>query len=145
MNKVAIKTSGRFRVLYNNKELPFSKESCEFLALLTLMGGSKVTAKSEWETIYKEKGRKFCGCFYSQHAGELQEELRTFGLSDIISFGKYPVRSCRLMINSIECDYYDMLSGEGNIIPKEQFVPEYKWAKKLYFENWEQLRMNTRA
>lgn len=144
MEKVTIELFDGFRVLQNGRELPFSKSSSEFLALLACMRGGKVTAKSDWEIVYKDEGKPYTAKYYMNHVNGLQEELELFGLSDIVYFGTQPVRSCRLILDNVDCDYYEMLKNADDIQPKESFLPDYEWAQKLYCNNWNALRNKSR-
>lgn len=140
MKKLSIKIFGEFCVSLNGKELPFSKTAAEFLALLICMRGGKVTAKSIWNIIYKDKGIPYSSKYYLDNVDALREELELFGLLDIIHLGTRPVRSCRLVLDKIECDYYDLLENATEMQPKELFLPDYTWAQKLYCNNLNELR-----
>lgn len=140
MNEVSIKTIGGFRILLKGRELPFSNTASEFLSLLVCMRGGKVTAKSDWEIVYKDEGKPYSAKYYMNHTNGLLEELALFGLSDIVRFGTQPIRSCRLILNKVDCDYFDMLENKIDIQPKELFLPEYEWAQKLYCSSLEELR-----
>ncbi len=140
MSRIMIQIFDGFRLFLDGQEIPLSKDASEFMALITIAGGNKITAKIDWKIIKKNKGIKYNARIYTTHARELEEELNFFGIANIIHMGVSPVRFCRLDITKVDCDYYQMLNGQvpfGNV---DEFLPEYTWAKNCYYTNWKDLR-----
>ena len=140
MKKPRIQVFGGFRMFVDEQELPLSGSTSEFLSLLTIAGGGKITAKNDWEITKKDFGIKYNAMIYTSHVDELEEELQFFEITDILQMGLKPVRFCRLNTVAVECDYYQMLNGQIPFKRSEEFLPEYEWAHNRFYTTWEELR-----
>ena len=63
---------------------------------------------------------------------QLNRTLSELGIEDILTISHSPIRSCKINVSVIECDYYDMLNGKIKRIKKEDFLPMYPWADDFF-------------
>lgn len=139
MNEIKIQLFGGFQVMVNGRELPLAPSAKETLALLTVAGGKRVTAKAVWKILYDYKKVGYDGRLYTRRINDVKSELEVLRISDIITHGAAVVRFCSINQNVVKCDYYEMLDGNIPFADDKDFLPEYEWAKVFYKENWHNL------
>lgn len=139
MDKVKIQLFDGFQVVVNGRELPLAPSAKETLALLTVAGGKRVTAKAVWKILYDYKKIRYDGRIYTKRINDVKSELEVFQISDIIIRGAAMVRFCRINQDAVTCDYYEMLDGRLPFREKKDFLPEYEWASDYYRKDWHDL------
>lgn len=139
MNKIEIKLFDRFQIIVDGRELPLAPSAKELIALLVIGGGYRITAKGLWKILYEYKGIKYNSTFYTDRLSDLCSELKYFHITDLVFNGCTKVRFCRINMDVVHCDYYDMLDGIIPFRKEEKFLPEYRWAKALYHNSWANL------
>lgn len=139
MDKVKIQLFDGFQVVINGRELPLAPSAKETLALLTVAGGKRVTAKAVWKILYDYKKIGYNGSLYTKRINDIKSELEVFQISDIIICGVATVRFCRINRDAVACDYYEMLDGKLPFGEEAFFLPEYEWAKEFYRKDWHDL------
>lgn len=139
MNTVDIQLFGKFQVNLNGQEIALAPSVKETLALLVVTAGNRLTAKGLWKVLYEYLGIKFSSAFYSHRIDDLESELDHFQVSDLLLRSCSSLRSCRLNLDVVHCDYYEMLDGKLPFGEKTSFLPEYEWAKGFYQRDWSSL------
>lgn len=139
MERVKIQLFNGFQIIADGRELPFAPSAKETLALLTVAGGKRVTAKALWQILYNYKKIRYNGTLYTKRINDMKSELEVFQMSEIICKDTATVRFCRIKRDAIACDYYDMLDGKLPFGDEKDFLPEYEWAKAFYWHGWHEL------
>lgn len=131
-----------FRITVDGREQPMAFSAKETLALLMVAGGKRVTAKALWKVLYDYKKVKYSSLLYTRRIKDLESELETLGLSEILYSGTRNVRFCRIIQDAFICDYFEMLNGRRPMGTNEDFLPEYEWAKNFYCKDWNSLYLH---
>ncbi len=132
MDEVRIQTFGELKIYINEKELLFSEKTKEFTALIVAACGERVTARIAWAALKKHYGYRYNAVYFNNYIKKLAGELGEDDFGKLIKTEARPVRSCRIDISAVSCDYYQMLNGEISRKEKELFLPGYAWAQELY-------------
>lgn len=139
MNTVNIQLYGKFKIILDGRELDLAPSIKETLALLVVAGGNRLTAKGLWKILYKCMGIKYSTIFFFTRIKDLQAVLEHFDITDLLLCSSNGMRSCRLNLNVVRCDYYEMLDGKQPFGNETEFLPEYEWAKGFYQKDWSSL------
>ena len=148
MNMLDVILFENFRVLLDGREIPLTPCVKEVLALLAVADGHRVTAKGLWAVLYSYRGIKYNSFFYTERVSEMKSELEFFHIPELIYCSSSVLRSCRMNLDKVRCDYYEMLDGAAPLGRREDFLPEYGWSDKFYHEDrsalyryWESLKI----
>lgn len=141
MNTADIRLFGRFQIAVDGRELPLAPSTKELLALLVVAAGHRITAKGLWKILYEYRGINYNATFYTTRVNDMKSELEFFHIADIVSSISSPLRACRLNMDVVHCDYYEMLDGNGTFGKESDFLPGYGWAKAFYKTNWSDLHV----
>lgn len=125
---------GKNGIEVNGLKLDPTDKGAELLALLILVRGRKITANDYWRIVKKPKRLPYNAKLCLAVLNQLKRILSELGIEDILTISHSPVRSCKINLDTVECDYYDMLDGKIEKIKKDDFLPTYPWAAD-YFLN----------
>ncbi len=104
----------------------------EFLALMVASGREGVSAESYWRLVYKDNKLPFNGALFTRAYAGVMSFLKRHHAEGIIKYSLHPMRSCRIDCDRVSCDYYRMQKGETGFGKREDFLPEFKWALKVF-------------
>lgn len=125
------KTFGNFTLLYDNKGIKFSRtKSLELLAYLIYKNGSSVQTKELINVLW---GDHADSARYGSSLRNLIVDVKhSLSELDIQNFFISEYNNFRINPEAINCDYYDFLTGNTQVLKKftGEFMSQYSWAEE---------------
>lgn len=131
--RVYIRTFTRFEVFVDGTAIYFpNAKAKELLALCVDHRGGTVTIEEAVDKLWE--GREYDNRvknLYRKAVMQIRQVLAEYGIEDIFLGNR---GSCRLDIKKVECDYYELLKGNQEVIKKwkirRKYMEEYSWAEE---------------
>ncbi len=127
--RVQIKTFGEFAVFADGKPVDFRySKSLELFALIVDRRGKKVDNGMIRRMLWQESDRE---ADHSSYISTLKKEIvQTFSARGITDIFRQEDRSISLVIDRVECDYYDYVEDKiGNMKYNGIYMEQYSWAE----------------
>ena len=127
--RVQIKTFGEFAVFADGKPVDFRySKSLELFALIVDRRGKKVDNGMIRRMLWQESDRE---ADHSSYISTLKKEIvQTFSARGITDIFLQEDRSISLVIDRVECDYYDYVEDKiGNMKYDGIYMEQYSWAE----------------
>ncbi|HBB59068.1 MAG TPA: hypothetical protein DCZ52_02190 [Lachnospiraceae bacterium] len=127
--RVQIKTFGEFAVFADGKPVDFRySKSLELFALIVDRRGKKVDNGMIRRMLWQESDRE---ADHSSYISILKKEIvQTFSARGITDIFLQEDRSISLVIDRVECDYYDYVEDKiGNMKYNGIYMEQYSWAE----------------
>ena len=127
--RVQIKTFGEFAVFADGKPVDFRySKSLELFALIVDRRGKKVDNGMIRRMLWQESDRE---ADHSSYISTLKKEIvQTFSARGITDIFLQEDRSISLVIDRVECDYYDYVEDKiGNMKYNGIYMEQYSWAE----------------
>ncbi len=127
--RVQIKTFGEFAVFADGKPVDFRySKSMELFALIVDRRGKKVDNGMIKRMLWQESDRE---ADHSSYISTLKKEIvQTFSARGITDIFRQEDRSISLLIDRVECDYYDYVEDKnGNMKFDGRYMEQYSWAE----------------
>ena len=127
--RVQIKTFGEFAVFADGKPVDFRySKSLELFALIVDRRGKKVDNGMIRRMLWQESDRE---ADHSSYISTLKKEIvQTFSARGITDIFCQEDRSISLVIDRVECDYYDYVEDKiGNMKYNGIYMEQYSWAE----------------
>ncbi|HAL32376.1 MAG TPA: hypothetical protein DCP46_05390 [Lachnospiraceae bacterium] len=127
--RVQIKTFGEFAVFADGKPVDFRySKSLELFALIVDRRGKKVDNGMIRRMLWQESDRE---ADHSSYISILKKEIvQTFSARGITDIFLQEDRSISLVIDRVECDYYDYVEDKiGNMKYDGIYMEQYSWAE----------------
>ncbi len=121
---ITAKMLGKFDCFFNDKLILFSSSKAkELLALLLANNGRSVTMDYAIAALYPEKELDKAKILYRDAVWRLRKTLEEIHCPCVV------FQRALLLLNKamVECDYYDLLSGQ-DVYYGGEFLPEYEWS-----------------
>ncbi|MBQ9566499.1 MAG: hypothetical protein IJR31_00325 [Lachnospiraceae bacterium] len=127
--RVQIKTFGEFAVFADGKPVDFRySKSLELFALIVDRRGKKVDNGMIRRMLWQESDRE---ADHSSYISTLKKEIvQTFSARGITDIFRQEDHSISLVIDRVECDYYDYVEDKiGNMKYNGIYMEQYSWAE----------------
>lgn len=127
--RVQIKTFGEFAVFADGKPVDFRySKALELFALIVDRRGKKVDNGMIRRMLWQESDRE---ADHSSYISTLKKEIvQTFSARGITDIFRQEDRSISLVIDRVECDYYDYVEDKiGNMKYNGIYMEQYSWAE----------------
>lgn len=128
--RVRIQTFGRFDVFIDGKLAIFPRSKAkELLALCVARNGGSVSAEQAIDLLWPDYTGSVSNCVnYRCTIKYLLDFLAEHGVENIL---KRNTKVCYLVPEEVECDFFDLLSGNpsAKIAFQNEFMSEYDWSE----------------
>jgi two-component SAPR family response regulator len=128
-NKVFIRTFGRFEIFVDNKPVKFHcSKAKEFIALLVDRKGGIVTTEEMLTYLFEDRPNDTRSKNYCRKVVQrMYLDLKYNNIDDIVI--RYSGGGHSLVLEKVDCDYYDYLKGVVQDNFRGEYMSNYSWAE----------------